>query len=160
MAQDAKGKEVGVAGRGETARGQEQVSLLFDKLLNFVCNRSEIYSIHNFYLTTIQTCWLTILYKNINDAKKTLKKNEKWCSNARTFSSNFWVLWQPPIGNVTPYFRGLVPYDQGEIDRYHRFLYLHYTLLLPFSLVLPPLIPPYFPVHTYVVLKYTVHVHS
>ena len=110
MAQDAKGKEVGVAGRGETARGQEQVSLLFDKLLNFVCNRSEIYSIHNFYLTTIQTCWLTILYKNINDAKKTLKKNEKWCSNARTFSSNFWVLWQPPIGNVTPYFRGLVPY--------------------------------------------------
>ena len=111
MAQDAKGKEVGVAGRGETARGQEQVSLLFDKLLNFVCNRSEIYSIHNFYLTTIQTCWLTIFYKNINDAKKTLKKNEKWCSNARTFSSNFWVLWQPPIGNVTPYFRGLVPYD-------------------------------------------------
>ena len=110
MAQDAKGKEVGVAGRGETARGQEQVSLLFDKLLNFVCNRSEIYSIHNFYLTTIQTCWLTIFYKYINDAKKTLKKNEKWCSNARTFSSNFWVLWQPPIGNVTPYFRGLVPY--------------------------------------------------
>ena len=110
MAQDAKGKEVGVAGKGETARGQEQVSLLFDKLLNFVCNRSEIYSIHNFYLTTIQTCWLTIFYKNINDAKKTLKKNEKWCSNARTFSSNFWVLWQPPIGNVTPYFRGLVPY--------------------------------------------------
>ena len=25
-------------------------------------------------------------------------------------ASNFWVLWQPPIGNVTPYFRGLVPY--------------------------------------------------
>ena len=42
--------------------------------------------------------------------KKTLKRVKNGCSYERTFSSNFWVLWQPPIEIVTPYFRGLVPY--------------------------------------------------
>ena len=42
--------------------------------------------------------------------KKTHKKIIKTRSYARSIASNIWVLWQPPIGNVTPYFRGLVPY--------------------------------------------------
>ena len=42
--------------------------------------------------------------------KKTTKTTAKTRSYARTIASNFWVLWQPPIGNVTPYFRGLAPY--------------------------------------------------
>ena len=42
--------------------------------------------------------------------KKTHKKTQKTRSYARSIASNFWVLWQPPIGNVTPYFRGFVPY--------------------------------------------------
>ena len=45
--------------------------------------------------------------------KKTHKKTQKTRSYARSIASNFWVLWQPPIGNVTPYFRGLVPYGKG-----------------------------------------------
>ena len=51
-----------------------------------------------------------LLLYYINDVKKTHKKTHKTRSYARTFASNIWVLWQPPIGNVTPYFRGLVPY--------------------------------------------------
>ena len=48
----------------------------------------------------------------LNDVKKTQKKTQKIRSYARTIASNFWVLWKLPIGNVTPYFRGLVPYDR------------------------------------------------
>ena len=47
--------------------------------------------------------------------KRRSKRLKNGCSYARTFSSNFWVLWQPPIGNVTPYFRGLVPYGTAEL---------------------------------------------
>ncbi len=35
-------------------------------------------------------------------------------------ASNFWVLWQPPIGIVTPYFGGLVPYDTSSDDESDR----------------------------------------
>ena len=55
-----------------------------------------------------------LLLYYINDVKKTHKKTHKTRSYARTFASNIWVLWQPPIGNVTPYFRGLVPYETKE----------------------------------------------
>jgi hypothetical protein len=42
--------------------------------------------------------------------EKKHKKTRKRRSYERTLASNFWVLWQPPIEIVTPYFRGLVPY--------------------------------------------------
>jgi hypothetical protein len=46
----------------------------------------------------------------------------------RVLASNFWVLWQPPIGIVTPYFGGLVPYVSARPSR------TSWTLLSPKSL--------------------------
>ncbi len=54
------------------------------------------------------------LFIYINDCENDEKKTHKRRSYERTIASNFWVLRQPPIGIVTPYFRGLAPYESDE----------------------------------------------
>jgi hypothetical protein len=89
---------------------QTHIDHLFDSLNTLTLHQRALL---NLIPTTPQdhtNLSVKILFSLINDVKKTTKTTTKTRSYARTIASNFWVLWQPPIGNVTPYFKGLAPY--------------------------------------------------